>query len=102
MSGVELNKDGVLSCPTCTEDLLHHGKVIIQNRYGQDEDGVEFCVQGTSIVSEKISSKQIHNRRDNIYIYLTCEMCHGPSDEGYCLSIVQHKGKTYLRWVKSH
>ena len=91
---------GILHCPSCGCDNLHQEAVKI---YDRSEDG-KYCrltvVDGEDVSSKiKKGLKNPSPRRQGLMIGFTCERCH---DGFKWLAIIQHKGSTYLRWLKDY
>jgi hypothetical protein len=93
--------EGVLLCPACGSEYLHHSVVTVFDR-GEDE--VETIVTEStpdSLVRTVLPSRECANpsdRRDGVAVRLWCEICPGPDFE---LCIAQHKGQTLLTWRRA-
>lgn len=95
--------DGVLSCPHCKSDYLHHTMVEIYNRR-EDKDwdriSVSTCdeMSGDNKYELSIDQKGINPslRRSGIRIIFSCEQCEHLSK----LVVYQHKGQTFMEWEK--
>ena len=100
-----LNEDGWLTCPDCGEAYLHHGTVTV---YDRDEDSKEVLVTTSDpdfINRSSMSNEASANpsaRRSGMIVNFWCENCGQPEDRaGYKnLAIFQHKGATFIEWVK--
>jgi len=94
-NGIKLEFGDMLMCPCCYESDIHQDKVVVEWRNEEDGDGKRITSgDERSPTIEHIKSKGLANRRHNIYIRLWCEHCETRS----YLQIVQHKGKTIMRW----
>lgn len=96
-----LSELGVLRCPACGEGYLHHRRVTVYSR-AEDAETVRVIttdgrttMQGTSPSAE---SDNPSARRGAVCIEFFCETC--VSDDLLQLAIIQHKGNTYLEWVR--
>jgi hypothetical protein len=96
---IEVHDNGVLCCPLCGGESLHHGEVIT---YARREDAKETTVTWTSlqgIAVETVKSTNADNpspRRHGLSIMFMCETCERPS----WLRLGQHKGSTLVEWGK--
>jgi hypothetical protein len=95
---IKTNNDGILLCPTCGEDYLHHTLVA-------DMINIDDCVKSTNmatIIGDGKATKSHSNvklpfRGDSIAISFWCENCPQENNKKY-LYISQHKGNTHLTW----
>ncbi len=108
LGDVGLGYDGLLLCPRCHGEYLHHSRVDI---YDRSEDagtgthvvaGVEFPRTDGDMAGNPSA------RRHGLTVWFWCEFCDSTADEdgaadtgeGIVLHIVQHKGCTYLSWER--
>ena len=93
-----ITEDGVLVCPNCGFDYLHHGRVEVFNRRCEDaEDGFHCTVWSSSADSDHNMRGNPSTRRDGVLIHIEeCEGCECPP---VALAIYQHKGQTFIQWV---
>lgn len=94
---IETDADGILLCPTCGENYLHHIRVA-------DMKNVNYCVNSVSkvtLIGKKVSKSESHVklpfRGDSIAISFWCENCPEDNNKKF-LYISQHKGCTFLTW----
>ena len=84
-----------LACPGCGSTNLHHHRVDVYRRNREDDSqGLRAMVYGAGPVL--VGNNMYGNpseRRDGVRMHFTCEMCPALSE----LTIVQHKGTTYLQ-----
>ena len=86
----------VLLCPSCGFDHLHHGRVEVFEREGEDkEKGVHVLVDRGSAVIDQNMSGNPSSRRDGLRVEFGCEGCSAQ----LVLTIAQHKGQTYLEFT---
>lgn len=85
-------KYDALCCVGCGEPNLHHEKVEVFYRDGEDaEQGYHVvCTHDVTIGRSMIGNPS--RRRDGVRIVFNCEHCDAKTE----LTIVQHKGSTYL------
>ena len=86
-------KDGLLLCPTCGFDHLHHDRVTTHSR-AEDEDA---AVQVVDVPDEEegVAGRPPPNpskRRSGVVIEGWCEGC----DQRWMLTLAQHKGQTQI------
>ena len=91
-------ENGKLVCPKCGDTYLHHGRVRIFTRLG--EDGTRGCLVNSYGFDTTVSANASMNgcpssRRDGMTIEMNCEIC--GEDIGR-LVIAQHKGETFMEW----
>lgn len=91
---VEFDEDGVLLCPCCGFNCLHHDRVDV---YLRDEDakcGLHVRTRGSVNTSEVDTdmSGNPSERRDGLTIRFWCEGC----DARPLMEISQEKGSTRL------
>lgn len=92
-----LLEDGALCCPSCGFNYLHHQDVHVYNREEDAESGTLTSVVGnqTRVDSSASMADCPSSRRDGVIISFMCEGCEVKPN----LTIVQHKGQTFLSWV---
>ena len=91
---------GCLLCPTCKGEYMHQTEVHVQQRVEEDgEMQITLCKDANHI--EMRRDKTGAGRRDNLYVRFWCEGCMTSTEthKHHTLSIQQHKGVTYLRWI---
>ena len=84
-----------LECPYCGMHQMHQKEARVLWR---DEDGDGTCHTSsyTKEAKETVRSEDVPGRRDFMEIDFECEGC----DNDLTLYIQQHKGYTYMGWVK--
>lgn len=107
MKRVETDNVGVgygttLLCPRCGEGWLHHGKVEVYERHGEDSnEGLAVTINSEVVVRTSMTGNP-SLRRNGLRIYFSCEICEDDGDGNLAppmvMSLVQHKGTTYLEW----
>lgn len=88
-------EDEGLMCPYCGMHQMHQKEARILWR-DEDMDGVCHTSSRTKESKEIVKSTEIPGRRDFIEIDFDCEGC----DEDLTMYIQQHKGYTFMGWVK--
>ena len=92
---IEVDDEGVLTCPVCGDTNLHQKQTQVFNR---DEDrltpGVAIDESGQTF-SLLESGKNPSGRRGGVRIHFSCEQHEIPELD---LTIVQHKGTTFIAW----
>jgi hypothetical protein len=87
-----MNYDIELLCPACGDNYLHHDKVEVFERCGEDsETGFHATIENMRIEIDRDMAGNPSQRRDGMKIEFYCEGCEKRS----VLKIVQHKGITY-------
>ena len=86
---------GGLMCPHCQSEYMHQVEARVLWR-GEDGDGTCHTSSYTKEAKETVRSEDIPGRRDFMEIDFDCEVC----SERPTLYIQQHKGQTYMGWVK--
>ena len=103
LNAIQVGAGGVLLCPRCKENYLHHCGVEIYER-AQDDVFTLVTTVTDKVESSLMASKQARNpssRRNGIAIRFWCERCEpDPEDEqpSLELTIAQDKGATILEW----
>lgn len=93
MVSFEDDQNQILLCPSCKGANLHHARVDVWDRPGEDQPSTK-----TSILAPKGFDPPTYNpssRRGGISIVFWCEGC----SERPVLGVAQHKGSTLLRWM---
>jgi hypothetical protein len=93
MDKIKLNEDGLLNCPTCGGDYLHHSTVIVYTRDREDGES-EIIVAGKGHNPAQQIFLNPSGRRNGIAIKVFCENCDFDGE----LTIAQHKGSTFMEW----
>lgn len=95
------NLSAMLCCPRCNGEYLHHGRVVVYDRLGEDGTMTDVSVVDNGLTAtHRMRSAETDNpsaRRDGIVIEFGCESCRsrsGPLE----LRIAQHKGQTFMEW----
>lgn len=88
-----------LACPACGGTYLHHVSVSIWSRDTEDSDG-NLTNVGNGVKVSRVKADTIPGRRDAIRITFTCE--NGCDLRAIALQIMQHKGETYMAWVRTN
>ena len=90
-------KDGLLLCPTCGFDYLHHDRVTTHSR-AEDEDE-DAAVRVVDVLDERMEGggarrppSNPSKRRSGVVIEGWCEGC----DQRWMLTLAQHKGQTQI------
>lgn len=99
MSKVVKVEDGMLICPECDGNNLHHADVSVFNRQEDDEMVMATHVMGSPQTTMTSRVKNTHSqnpssRRHGLIIEFECEHC----DVRPKLQISQHKGNTIMGW----
>lgn len=97
---------GVLICPGCGGDYLHHRRVDVFTRDREDSDrgthisiaaGDASGIDASDVRSFSADSNMEANpspRRSGLTIHFICEQC----DAAPQLNVYQHKGQTFVEW----
>lgn len=84
-------------CPYCDDAYLHHNDVAIYNRAGEDSyHGLAIHAKFDSVTINDDMAGNPSGRRNGLMIHFECENCSRTSK----LALYQHKGVTYLHWVR--
>ena len=91
--------NGVLLCPHCGGDYLRHQQIDVFNRAREDSaDGLAITIRGCAEqTSTDAQEGNPSHRRDGMRIMFLCEGC----DQMSHLTIVQHKGQTFMEWEQT-
>lgn len=94
-----IDKYGQLLCPNCDHQCMHQTQVQVEQRVHEDGEAQVTVCENAQVVSKRV--KKVAGRRDNLYVEFWCESCMDPNEthKHHTLSIQQHKGVTYLRWI---
>ena len=90
---MDFDSDGVLMCPACGFNYLHQNDVEVFNRGEDEPTGLHAIIQGDRVVVNSDITGNPSSRRQGLLIYFRCEGCPAIS----VMSIVQHKGNTYIK-----
>jgi DNA-directed RNA polymerase subunit M/transcription elongation factor TFIIS len=94
---VKYTEDDSLSCPYCGNGYMHHKDVVIYNREKEDSNqGLAVQVTPEAVTTSDDLSGNPSARRNGVIIHFECENC----SNRYELALHQHKGVTYLHWVR--
>ena len=92
---LKIATDGALLCPRCGFHYTHHFRVEVFDRNSEDSaHGVHVDITNGDAVFNTSMKGNPSRRRDAVNVYIECEECGGSST----LSIIQHKGGTYLEF----
>jgi hypothetical protein len=83
----------VLLCPYCGEEYTHHDRVEIFDCGEDAESGLHVVVAGERMTADRQLTGNPSRRRHGLRIHFWCEICGG---RRFALTIVQHKGATFL------
>lgn len=99
------DQDAELVCPLCAKNnksrismgafYLHHDFVRVWDRDSEDGDGTMTTVSESKTTIERVEKDVIPGRRDAVDIGFHCENGHRLT-----MRIMQHKGCTYISWLK--
>src|SRR5580698_2272706 len=89
--------EDALCCPVCGNNYTHQGAVHVYHRREEDAiEGLSVSVDGLLVVANTDADFWNPSRRRNgLTIDFECEGC---DREVRTLSILQHKGQTFMRW----
>lgn len=87
-------------CPHCGGDYLHHSSVWTYFRFNEDSQA-GICVSadsysGETFLVEDMDDVNPSRRRDGMVVKFWCENCDNKPE----YAIVQHKGQTFMGWLK--
>ena len=86
-----------LLCPSCGEANLHHEVTEVWNRRTEDaRDGLHARLAGPVMTTDAIMSGNPSGRRNGLTVTFSCEHCTAHP----VLTLLQHKGTTYIRWAE--
>lgn len=89
--------DDFLLCPSCGQEFLHSGRVLVFDRQEDAEETSLVIVDSGTVSAHPVSSAESANpssRRHGIAIEFECETCVAILQ----LTLAQHKGHTIARW----
>jgi hypothetical protein len=86
---------GLLLCPRCGEDYLHHGRVEVFDRIEDAATGLHTVADGSGVRVDHDLTGNPSSRRHGVTVAFDCELC---DTTGLVLTIAQHKGQTFLTW----
>ncbi|HDZ07733.1 hypothetical protein [Pseudohongiella sp.] len=81
-----------LLCPNCDGRFLHHEGVQVFEREEDDDTGLHLMVKNGVFTKDSDLSDNPSPRRHGLFIEFCCENC----DARPVLSVIQHKGSTYI------
>lgn len=84
-----------IGCPSCGGDNLHHYRVLVYTRSSEDSETgtvVDVDNKQTTTYNSVPMWENPSGRRDGLRILCTCETCADIVE----ISVVQHKGTTFL------
>ena len=85
-----------LCCNDCGFNYLHQYKVEVFDRQEDEKTGTHSITTSGGVHVDHNMEGNPSSRRDGIRVFFNCEGC----DKKQVLSIVQHKGMTYIEWEK--
>lgn len=85
--------DGVLLCPKCQFDYLHHFRIEVTERDKEDGPVTVFEIVKTQCKTQHLDSDG--ERRNSFSVSFWCEGCHGVSR----LEVIQNRGRTHVGLV---
>jgi hypothetical protein len=94
-----IDEDGILICPFCDGTYLHHKEIEIFNRIEDASIGLHVTVEHDCVNLDQSMVNNPSLRRTGFLIYFWCETCE--TEQEPVLSVVQHKGQTFLQWTTS-
>ena len=87
-------KETLLRCPACGYEYMHHEVLEVFERPKEDaEHGVHVTITGCTVTVDNKMTGNPSLRRDGLRIRFWCEGC----DEKSTLTLVQHKGQSFLQ-----
>lgn len=101
---LKFDEHGVLLCPECGGNYLHHHIVETFNRGEDEKQGLHTIIKSGDFKGDGKCVDIKHDnlagnpswRRHGLRIEFTCEFC---SNEPIVLNIAQHKGETQMWWA---
>lgn len=91
---IKLQNDNDLECPACGGGNLHQCKVTTFWRNEDAELGRKVISSTADTIETKDMQSNPSPRRSGILIMFECETCYAEPE----MSIIQHKGSTYIGW----
>lgn len=91
---IDNDDDGVLSCPYCASNNLHHEIVDIFERVEDSKVGLHVTVKALEVSVNNNMENNPSRRRHGLSITFWCGHCPNTS----VLNIIQHKGSTYVEF----
>lgn len=85
-----------LLCPCGNDGYLHQTAVRVGWRQAEDTPIGVVVTTSKAVPEAVVVAAEVAGRRDAMQIDFWCEECAAP----HYLSIVQHKGGTYLTWLE--
>jgi len=91
---IELQDESTLLCPNCKGNYLHQLSAEVYFVEAEDSDkGNAFEISKRHVRSVPMMNNP-SSRRDGIRVVFRCEFCEASPS----LTIVQHKGQTFMSW----
>ena len=97
MGPVKLTSSNELVCPFCGYVNLHQRIVEVFDRKEDREEGLHVKTDGQKVSVDRSLVGNPSSRRQGLTIAFECEHCRH-DDKHPTLTIVQHKGTTYIEW----
>lgn len=89
--------DGILTCPGCGGQHLHHVLVDVFARHQEDsETGLHVVVGSVDLIVDQQMTDNPSPRRGGLTVQFSCEDCEVTT----LLHVFQHKGSTMLRQLQ--
>lgn len=91
-------EQGVLRCPKCGSENLHHHAITVCDRNEDADTVIRSVIEGSATrmdVCANDASRNPSSRRHGLFIQFSCEICGRQDLE---LTFAQHKGQTYVEW----
>lgn len=86
----------LLVCPACGGNYLNHVKIEIFEREEDVNTGIHVSVTPDQIITDKDLTGNPSERRHGLSICFKCEHCSATP----VLTIAQHKGNTWVDFIK--
>lgn len=83
-----------LVCPSCNEGFLHQDRVEVFDRQEDADTGAHVVVEGGVVTVDSDQEGNPSRRRDGVRIRFRCGICAVVP----VLTIIQHKGNTFVAW----
>ena len=83
-----------LLCPSCGGNYLHHDKVEVFERDDDAETGLHVTIENGKASTDNDLKDNPSSRRHGLKIHCWCEHCEAKP----VLSIIQHKGNTWINF----
>ena len=89
------NSGGLLECPACGGNHLHHFKVDVYERSEDQDSGLHVSVEDGKSSEDGNLAGNPSRRRHGLSIHFRCEHC--PATP--VMTIAQHKGNTWVDFL---